>query len=129
MEAVQKVADHMNLKLCEGTQFSQVNSMAMALTVNTYTTDGNQSLCSATSMQVELDLGRAQEEYALGYTRELGGKLGMQQQQGILQETWGDSRWEEIVCGPRQGGCDLATPLTQHRTHQEQCQRDAQRTG
>jgi hypothetical protein len=26
-EAVQKVADHMNLKPCEGAQFSQVNSL------------------------------------------------------------------------------------------------------
>ena len=61
MEAMQKVADHMNLKLCEGAQFSQVNSMALALTVNTQTTDGNQSLHSITSMQVESDLGRARE--------------------------------------------------------------------
>ncbi len=28
---------------------------------------------------------------------ELGGKFGVQQQHGILQETWGESRWEEIV--------------------------------
>jgi hypothetical protein len=39
------------------------NSIASALTVNTYTTDGNQLLCSITSMQVELDLGRAREEF------------------------------------------------------------------
>ena len=32
MEAMQKVVDHMNLKQCEGAQFSQVNSMALALT-------------------------------------------------------------------------------------------------
>ncbi len=63
MEAMQKVADHMNLKPCEGAQFSQVNSIALALTVNTHTTDGNQSLRSITSMQVELDLGRAWEEF------------------------------------------------------------------
>jgi hypothetical protein len=63
MEAMQKVADHMNLKPCEGAQFSQVNSMASALTANTHTMDGNQSLCSVTSMQVELDLGRAREEF------------------------------------------------------------------
>jgi hypothetical protein len=63
MEAMQKVADHMNMKPCEGARFSQVNSMALALTVNTHTTDGNQSLHSITSMQVELDLGRAQEEF------------------------------------------------------------------
>jgi hypothetical protein len=63
MEALQKVADHMNLKPCEDAQFSQVNSMALALTANTHTTDGNQSLCSVTSTQVELDLGRAQEEF------------------------------------------------------------------
>jgi hypothetical protein len=62
-EAMQKVADHMNLKPCEGVQFSQVNSMALALMVNTHTTDGNQSLCPSTSMQVELDLGRAREEF------------------------------------------------------------------
>jgi hypothetical protein len=63
MEAMQKVADHMNLKLCEGAQFSQVSSIALALMVNTHTTDGNQSLRSITSMQVELDLGRAREEF------------------------------------------------------------------
>jgi hypothetical protein len=63
MEAMQKVADHMNLKPCAGAQFSQVNSMASALMVNTHTMDGNQSLCSITSMQVELDLGRAREEF------------------------------------------------------------------
>ncbi len=53
----------MNLKLCEGAQFSQVNSMALALVVNTHTTDGNQSLCSITSMRVELDLGRARKKF------------------------------------------------------------------
>ena len=63
MEAMQKVADHMNLKQCEGAQFSQVNSMALALMVNTHTTDGNQSLRSITSVQVESDSGRAQQEY------------------------------------------------------------------
>jgi hypothetical protein len=57
--AMQKVADHMNLKPCEGAKFCQVNSMALALTVNTHTVDGNQSLCSIASMQVESDLGRA----------------------------------------------------------------------
>ncbi len=60
---MQKVADHMNLKPCEGAQCSQVNSMALALKVYTHTTDGNQSLCSVTSMQVESDLGRAGEEF------------------------------------------------------------------
>jgi hypothetical protein len=60
---MQKVADHMNLNPCEGAQFSQVNSMALALVVNTHTTDGNQSLHSITSMQVELDLSRAREEF------------------------------------------------------------------
>jgi hypothetical protein len=63
MEAMQKDADHMNLKPCEGAQFSQIDSMAFTLTDNTHTTDGNQSLCSITSMQVELDLGRAREEF------------------------------------------------------------------
>jgi hypothetical protein len=63
MEAMQKVVDHINLKPCEDAQFFQVNSMALALTVNTHTTDENQSLCSITSMQVESDLGRAWEEF------------------------------------------------------------------
>jgi hypothetical protein len=58
MEAMQKVADHTNLKLCEGAQFSQVNSMASALMVETHTMEGYQPLCSVTSMQVELDLGQ-----------------------------------------------------------------------
>jgi hypothetical protein len=61
-EAMQKVADHRNLKPREGAQFSQVNSMSSALTVDTHTTDRNQSLCSITSIQVESDLGRAREE-------------------------------------------------------------------
>jgi hypothetical protein len=63
MEAIQKVADHMNLKPCEGAQFSQVNSMDLALMVNTHTTDGNQFLHSVTSMQVKLDLGRARKGF------------------------------------------------------------------
>jgi hypothetical protein len=63
MKAMQKVADHMNLKPCESAQFSQVNSMALALTVNTHTINGNQSLRSVTSMQVELDLGRECKEF------------------------------------------------------------------
>jgi hypothetical protein len=50
--------------------------------------------------------------------RELGGKLDVQQQQGILQETWGESRWKEIVRGLRQGGGDPVTPPTRRRTHQ-----------
>jgi hypothetical protein len=62
-EAMQKVADHMNLKPCEGAQFSQVNSMALALMVNTHTRDGNQSLRSISSMQVKSDLGRAHKEF------------------------------------------------------------------
>ncbi len=58
---MQHVTDHMNLMLCEEAQFSQVSSMALALKVNTHTTDGNQSLCSITSAQVQSDLGRARE--------------------------------------------------------------------
>jgi hypothetical protein len=63
MEAMQKAVDHMNLKPCEGAQFSQVNSTASAFTVNTHTTDGNQLLSSITSMQIQPDLGRAREEF------------------------------------------------------------------
>jgi hypothetical protein len=65
MEAMQKVVDHMNLKPCEGAIFSRVNSMALTLMVNTHTMDGNQFLCSITAMQVELDLGRAREEFPM----------------------------------------------------------------
>jgi hypothetical protein len=39
------------------------HKLASALAANTHTTDGNQSLHSTTSMQVELDLGRAHEEF------------------------------------------------------------------
>jgi hypothetical protein len=34
---------------------------------------------------------------------DLGSKSGMQEQQRILQETWEDSQWEEMVRSPRQG--------------------------
>jgi hypothetical protein len=43
---------------------------------------------------------------------EPGGNLGMQQQWGILQKTWGESRWEEIVHAPRREGGDPVTPPT-----------------
>jgi hypothetical protein len=62
-EAMQKVADHMNLKPCEGAQFSQVNSMVLSLMVNTHNMEGNQFLCSVTSIQVELDLCRTRKEF------------------------------------------------------------------
>jgi hypothetical protein len=64
-ETMQKVAGHMNLKPYEGAQFSQVNSIASALTVNTHTMDGNQSFRFITSMQVESDLVREWEEFHL----------------------------------------------------------------
>jgi hypothetical protein len=62
-EAMQKVADHVNLKPCEGAQFSQVNSMASALMVNSHTTDGNQLLCSITLMQVQSHLDWVWEDF------------------------------------------------------------------
>jgi hypothetical protein len=43
---------------------------------------------------------------------ELGGDLGVQQQQGILQETWKEPRWEALVHAPRQGGVNPVTPPT-----------------
>ncbi len=63
MEAMQCLAAHMNLKPCDDAQFSEVNSMALVLTVNIHTTNGNQSLCFVTSVQVQSDLGRACEEF------------------------------------------------------------------
>jgi hypothetical protein len=50
---------------------------------------------------------------------EPGGDPGVQQQQGPVQETWGESRWEEIVHAPQQGDVDLATPSTQCWMHQD----------
>jgi hypothetical protein len=49
----------------------------------------------------------------------LGGKLGLQQQQRILQKTWGESRWEKIICGLQQEGDDPVTPSALHWTQQE----------
>jgi hypothetical protein len=43
---------------------------------------------------------------------ELWGNLGVQQQWGILQETLGESWWEEIVHVSRQEGGDPVTPWT-----------------
>ncbi len=48
----------------------------------------------------------------------LGGELGVQQQHGILQEPWGESWWEEIVCGLRQGNGGLVTTPNWCRTYQ-----------
>jgi hypothetical protein len=45
---------------------------------------------------------------------ELGGKLGMQQQHGTLQETWEESGWEEMVHRPWQERGDPVTPPTWH---------------
>jgi hypothetical protein len=62
-DAMQWVVEHMNFKPCKDVQFFQMNSIASALIINTHTTDGNQSLCSVTSAQVQSDLGRAQEDF------------------------------------------------------------------
>jgi hypothetical protein len=58
---------------------------------------------------------------------ELGGDPGVQQQQGPVQEAWGESWWEVIVRVPRQGEVDPATPPNRSRMYQEQHQRNAQR--
>jgi hypothetical protein len=60
---------------------------------------------------------------------EPGGDPGVQQQQGSVQATWGESWWEEIVRVPQQGEVDLATSPTQCQSHQEQRRRDAQWAG
>ncbi len=55
-------------------------------------------------MQLDCTFQASREVINLSYLDkqgELGGKLGVQQQQGILQEKWGESQQEEIVCGPR----------------------------
>ena len=62
-DAMQRVAEHMNLKPCDDAHFSQVNSAASALTHNTHTTNGNESLRSVTSVQIEADLSRARGEF------------------------------------------------------------------
>jgi hypothetical protein len=58
-----------------------------------------------------------------------GGDPGVQQQQGSVQETWGESRWEEIVHIPLQGEVDLTTPPTRRQTHQDQRRHNAQQAG
>ncbi len=94
MEAMQKVADHMNLKPCKGAQFSQVNSMTSALTINTHTMDGNQSLCFITSTQIELDLGRAREEFHMLTVRQQ--ELALDHP--IFEETaFTDEAWDIVV--------------------------------
>jgi hypothetical protein len=60
---------------------------------------------------------------------EPGDDPGVQQQQGSVQEIWGESRWEEIAHVPRQKEFDLATPPTRHRMHQEQRRHNAQQGG
>jgi hypothetical protein len=62
-DAMQRVAEHMNLKPCDDAHFSQVNSAASALTHNSHTTNGNESLRSVTSVQIEADLSRARGEF------------------------------------------------------------------
>jgi hypothetical protein len=42
-DAMQRVAEHMNLKPCDDPHFSQVNLAASSLTHNTHTSDGNES--------------------------------------------------------------------------------------
>jgi hypothetical protein len=60
---------------------------------------------------------------------ELGGNSGVQQQQGTLQKTWGESRRDLIVHAPRKGAVDPTTSPTQYQMHQEKRQRDAQCVG
>ena len=62
-DAMQGVAEHMNLKPCDDAHSSQVNSAASTLTHNTHTTNGNESLRLVTSVQIEVDLSRAQGEF------------------------------------------------------------------
>ena len=63
MDAMQRVTERMNLKPCDNAHFSQVNSVASALTHNTHTMNGNESLRLVTSVQIEADLGCARGEF------------------------------------------------------------------
>jgi hypothetical protein len=62
-EAMQRVAEQMQFKTTDGTNFLQVGSNALVLTDNTHTTDGQESVCSVTSAAVEANLSRACQEF------------------------------------------------------------------
>ncbi len=63
------------------------------------------------ALGMEPDISHMEQEYInlphVDIQGELGGDSGVQQQQGILQETWGESQWEAIVRAPRQGELTL----------------------
>ncbi len=63
MEAMERVAGFMQIKPSDGTNFSQIESNALAISENTHTTTGQQSLRSVTSAEVESNLSRACQEF------------------------------------------------------------------
>ena len=58
-EAMQRVAEHKQLKPTDGTNFSALDSSALALSKNTHTTNGQKSIWSVTSKAVEVNLSLA----------------------------------------------------------------------
>jgi hypothetical protein len=55
-KAMQQVAEHMQLKPTDDANFSAIDSNASALTKNTHTTNGQESIRSVTSKTVEVNL-------------------------------------------------------------------------
>jgi hypothetical protein len=62
-EAMQQVAEHMQLKPTDGANFSAIDSSASALFKNTHTTNGQESIWSITSKTVEVNLSWARQEF------------------------------------------------------------------
>ncbi len=63
MEAIERVAGFMQIKPSDGTNFSQIGSNALAISENTHTTTGQQSLYSVTSAEVESNHSQAYHEF------------------------------------------------------------------
>ena len=53
----------MQIKANDGANFSQIGSNALAISENTHTTTGQQSLWLVTSAEVESNLSQARQEF------------------------------------------------------------------
>ena len=64
-EAMQHVAEQMQLKPTDGANFSTINSCASVLLVTSHTTNGQESMRSVTTKTVEANLSQACQEFHL----------------------------------------------------------------
>ncbi len=69
MEAMEKAAVFMQIKPGYGTNFSQVGFNTSAISENTHTTTGQQSLQLVTSVEAESNLSQARQEFQCLYMR------------------------------------------------------------